>query len=84
MGHEKAGEVGELPDDRRPDQNSPVPRPVVGLIALAFTGVLIWHVVFDGYNDAYEGYKVTMLLSGVVLAIIGFDVSKIFRGGGGS
>jgi hypothetical protein len=74
--------VGDLPD-RRPD-HSPVPRPVVGLIALGFTGVGIWHVIFDGYNAAYEGYKVTMFLGGLVLAILGFDVSKFFRGGGGS
>lgn len=67
-------------EDRAPSPG--VPRPVVGAIALGFTAVGIWHVIFDGYNTAYEGSKITMFLGFLVLAILGFDISKLFRGGG--
>lgn len=65
-----------------PPRGPMVPRPVVTVIALAVTGLMMWHIYFDATHEPYDGGKVTILLGAIVFFTLGFDVSKWFRGGG--
>ena len=75
---------GQDPVDRARQRrgDSPVPRPIVGLIALGFAGAAIWNLVFDAYTPGYEGSKLSIFFGTLALFALGYDVSKIFRGGG--
>lgn len=78
-------EVEKTGDDKPPGRPSGaplVPRPAVTLIALGITAGLLWNIVFDATHADYEGAKVTIFLGTIVFFVLGFDVSKWFRGGG--
>jgi hypothetical protein len=57
-----------------------VPSPVVGLIALLFTGAMIWNIVIQGDS------MVTIALASAVPFLVGVPVGLQFfnKGGGGS
>lgn len=54
-----------------------VPPPIVGLIALLFTGAMVWNIIIKGDS------MVTIALATAVPFIIGVPIGKSLLSGGG-
>jgi hypothetical protein len=67
----------EVPAAKSHRRELNVPGPVVSLIALLFTGAMLWNIAIGG-----EG-MVTIALASAVPFIIGVPVGRAFLNGGG-
>lgn len=54
-----------------------IPRPAVTAIALMVTIGMLVHIGYDATHDLYDGYKTTLLMTGIICGILGFE---LFRG----
>lgn len=82
------------PDEGQPDSppadsppsTGPSMNPRPGPLALAgFLAVgMIFVIYLDSQSETYDGKIAVAIIAALIAGILGFDLSKFFRGGGGT
>lgn len=65
-----------------PTNGSLNPRP--GVLALAFllTFLMFLNIYLDSRSADYDGKFVTPIVAALIAGVLGFDITRFFRGGG--
>lgn len=60
-----------------------VPRPVVSFLALGLLVGMFYTLHLDATRDDFEGGRYILMFGFGVFAVLGYDISRFFRNGGG-
>lgn len=73
--------VEPSPPGKRPNGDLN-PRPGVLALAILFTLVMLVNIYLDSQSETYDGKFVTPVLAALIAGVLGFDITRFFRGGG--
>lgn len=67
-----------------PDPGGINPRPGVLALAILLTVVMLTNIYLDSQSDTYDGKFVTPVIAALIAGVLGFDITRFFKGGGGT
>lgn len=76
-------EVSEKPPEVPPSWGPLNPRPGVLLLAVLLTFGLFFNAWLDSQPGDYDGKYVTVMTAALIAGVLGFDLRRFWRGGGG-
>lgn len=60
-----------------------IPKPWVTFLAVALTCGMFYNIWLDANSTEYGGGQTTIVLAVLIAGILGFDLGRWFKGGGG-